>query len=284
MKFAFSTLATGNSQAAQVAAIAQELGYDGVELFCAQDAPTGSRAAAWGEALTARQLSLCCLATTFAFTHSSKQDLATADSVRGYLDLAKQLNCPTVRMLDSQVRAGQTLASTGGAFSDWLLSLGDYAAERGVTLVIKNALSFRSARDLWLVLEQANHPAVACCWDVFNAALIGQSPLVSVPVLNNRIQHVQVKDATLTGGKATLAPLGEGDVAVRPLLLRLRGIGYKGWVSYEPEANWIDPSTDATALLAEVLGKLKGWDNEGVKTTGPAGKPAASHAKVAAAK
>ena len=40
-------------------------------------------------------------------------------------------------------------------------------------IVMENALSFRTAKEIWTVLDRVNHPSIAACWDVFNAALIG---------------------------------------------------------------------------------------------------------------
>ena len=81
---------------------------------------------------------------------------------------------------------------------------------------------------MWRYSIGLNHPSIACCWDVFNAALIGESPYaVSVPTLNCEIQYTQVKDATFGPLGATYCKLGEGDVPVEKFLTRLRGIGYR---------------------------------------------------------
>ena len=70
--------------------------------------------------------------------------------------------------------------------------------------------------------------SVGVCWDLFNAVQIGEPPSVSVPVLNSKIQYVQVQDATIGALGATYCKLGEGEVPVEKFIRRLLGIGYDG--------------------------------------------------------
>ena len=170
----------------------------------------------------------------------------------------------------------------------WMLPLADAAADRGVLIVIENLLSFRNAKELWLVLEMINHPAVAACWDVLNAALIGEVPSVSVPTLNSRIQYVQVKDASLGPLGATYTKLGEGNVKLQDLLRRLMGIGYEGWVCFEWEKAWLpNLAGEPEDMLPDAVRKLREWtrpagdeeEGEGKADAHGAKKPAAAAAK-----
>jgi sugar phosphate isomerase/epimerase len=158
----------------------------------------------------------------------------------------------------------------------WLAPLAEYAAQRGVQLAIANALFFHAARDMWLLMEQANDPAIGVCWDALSAALAQEMPAVSVPMLGNRIHCVQVRDAALKAGTARLCRLGEGDVRLADLFRRLQGIGYRGWVTVGGEiaAGEADP-IDA---LAQSLATLRQWTEAQTPATAPAAKkkPAAA--------
>jgi sugar phosphate isomerase/epimerase len=112
---------------------------------------------------------------------------------------------------------------------------------------------------MWLILDRLSHPSIACCWDVFNAAMIGESPWTSVPFLNSRIQYVQVKDAKLGPLGANFCKLGEGDVQVQTLLTRLRGIGYTGWISVEWEKAWLPGIAEPEEILPDSITKLREW-------------------------
>ena len=177
-----------------------------------------------------------------------------------FIDTARMLDCSLVKISDTQMRPGQSRDEAAAALAKWLSPLGDYAAEREVTIVIENLLSFRHAKELWVILEMLSHPAVAACWDVFNAAVIGEVPATSVPTLNNRIQFVQVKDATLGPLGASFGRLGEGNVKVADLMRRLMGIGYDGWVSFEWEKAWLPNMIgEPQDMLPDAIKKLREW-------------------------
>jgi sugar phosphate isomerase/epimerase len=112
---------------------------------------------------------------------------------------------------------------------------------------------------MWSMLEIVSHPAIACCWDLFNATLVGESPWISVPVLNSRIAYAQVKDAKLSALGATFCKLGEGDVPVQKFISRLQGIGYSGWVSFEWEKAWLPNIAEPEEVLPAAFKKLQSW-------------------------
>jgi sugar phosphate isomerase/epimerase len=115
---------------------------------------------------------------------------------------------------------------------------------------------------------------------VFNAALVGESPYLSVPTLNSRIQYAQVKDAKLGALGATYCKLGEGDVQVEKFLIRLRGIGYTGWVTFEWEKAWLPNLAEPEEVLPDAIKKLRQWTGQNADVPGvesdsePAAAPA----------
>ena len=185
-------------------------------------------------------IQIACLASSISMSGQKKRDATSAADLRRFIDTAAALGCGLVKIFDSEVKPGsffapsrmgnQSRGTQSNNFGDWLLPLGDYAAEHSVCIVVENALSFRSSKEMWAILDRLNHPSIACCWDVFNAAQIGESPYLSVPTLNYKIQYTQVKDATLGPLGADYCKLGEGDVPVqkfltRPQRHRLRRLG-----------------------------------------------------------
>jgi sugar phosphate isomerase/epimerase len=266
MKFAFSTVACPKWDLDTILARAKEWAYDGIELrgFLNESVLTASNPflsdpiKIRGE-FAAAGLSICCLASSIAMAQQKKKDAALANDLRMFIDTARELGCPLVKIFDTHVRPGYSRASTGLLFGDWLMPMADYAADRDIVIVIENALSFRSSKELWSIVDRLNHPSVAVCWDIFNAALIGEPPSVSVPTLNNRIQYTQVKDAKLGTLGATYCKLGEGDVPVRNFLTRLRGIGYEGWVTVEWEKAWLPNIAEPEEILPDAITKLRDW-------------------------
>jgi sugar phosphate isomerase/epimerase len=274
MKFAFSTLCCPTWEFPTIVARAKEYGYDGVEIrgFLNESILTAANVfltdpAKIRRAFEAQGIQVAALAGSVMKTGSARKDAQAAADLRLFIDTAHALGCGLVKISDTQVRPGQGRAAAAVALGQWLMPLGDYAAERDVTIVVENLLSFRTSREMWTMLEAAAHPAVACCWDVFNAALVGESPMLSVPTLNSRIQYVHVKDAKLGALGATFCKLGEGDVAVQVFLTRLQGIGYGGWVTLEWEKAWLPGLAEPEEILPDSIAKLRRWTRGPVEET-----------------
>ena len=205
-------------------------------------------------------VSICCLASSIAFARDRTKDCAVGRGLADVYRYGSAGRCPDGEDIRHPGEARpEPNSAIGIAYGDWLLPLADYAADRDVMIVIENALSFRSAKELWLIVDRINHPSIAVCWDIFNAALIGERPAVSVPVLNNRIQYAQVKDATLSTLGATYCRLGEGDVPVRQFLTRLRGIRYQGWVTLEWEKAWLPNLAEPEEIFPDSIARLREW-------------------------
>lgn len=264
MKFALSSIGFPSSDVAALAARAKEWGYEGLEL--AEPSPASSS--------VKLDLPIVCLSSPVVFTSGGKEQHALADELRRHIDAAHQLNCPMVRIPDMIVRGRENRSAAASSFGQWLAPLGDYAALRRVTLVVQNAQSFRSARELWAVMEQANHPSIACCWDLLSAARIGEGPSISVPVLNSRIQYCLINDAKLTPEGVLPCKLGEGNVPVVDFLKRLRGIGYRGWTTFQPDPAWLMLTENPDAVLADAIKVLKQWT---AAPAAPAPKAAPAH-------
>ncbi len=269
MHFAFSTLACPTWDFETIVGSANEYGYEGVEIrgFLNESILTASNiflsdARKVRGVFANAGVSIACLASSIAMTGSKKADKQLADDARRFIDAASEVGCGLVKVFDTTVKPGQNRANAAIALGDWLCPIGDYAAQCGVGIVVENALSFKASKELWLVLERICHPSIACCWDVFNAALIGESPYVSVPTLNSRIAYTQVKDAQLGALGATYVKLGEGDVPVKKFLTRLRGIGYQGWVTFEWEKAWLPGIAGPEEVLPDAIKKLKEWTTE----------------------
>jgi sugar phosphate isomerase/epimerase len=294
MKFAFSTVSCPKWDFETICSRAKEYGYGGVEIrgFLNESMLTISNVfltepAKLRAMFTYHGIDIACLASSVAMSWDKKKDRQAADEARRFIDAAAALHCPLVKIFDTVVHPGTVMvptrwgnhsrASAAVAFGDWILPVGDYAAERGVTLLVEGALSFRSAKEMWLILDRLNHPSIACCWDVFNAALIGESPYVSVPTLNSRIQYAQVKDAKIGPLGATYCKLGEGDVPVQKFLTRLMGIGYDGWVTFEWEKAWLPNIAEPEEVLPHAMQKMREWTKPADEEEGDA-KPKAQAA------
>jgi sugar phosphate isomerase/epimerase len=286
MRFAFSTLACPKWSFETIVSRAKEYGYDGVEVrgFLNESILTAANVFLSDPIKVRDQFAragveIACLASSITLSGSKRIQRQLAGDVRQFVDTAKSIGSSYVRIFDTQVRPGQSRAEAAAALAEWLTPLGDYAADRNVTILIENALSFRQSKEMWLILEMFNHPAVAVCWDVFNAAIVGEPPAVSVPTLNNRIQYTQVKDALIGPLGATFTKLGAGNVRVQDFTKRLMGIGYTGWVTFEWEKAWLPNLAEPEDVLPDAVKKLREWTKPQLEDAGAASdaEPASAH-------
>jgi sugar phosphate isomerase/epimerase len=246
MRFAFPAQLLADP--ADAVGRARELGYDALELS------TDATDAAGLESLAERwrfvDWPVACLATALTMPNGSRERRRMAELLHQAIDAAGALRCRLVQIPGPAVPRGTTPAVAAVEMGRWLVPLADHASGQGVTIVVANANSFRTARPLWTLLETINHPNVAASWDLLSGFLAGQSPHVAVPTLNTRIQYARMTDAAVVDGKLQPRNLGEGEVPTRDFLDRLRGVGYTGCVTYAPP----NPGD-----LPSAIAKLKEW-------------------------
>src|SRR5690348_2660085 len=163
MKFAFSTISCPKWDFETVAARAKEYGYQGVEIrgFLNESILTAaniflSEPGKVRDVFERAGVEVACLSSSIAFAGNKRKDRESAAELMQFIDTAEAVGCGLVKVFDTQVRAGHSRESAAGAMGDWLLPLGDYAAERGVVIVVENALSFRTAKEMWIMLERVN--------------------------------------------------------------------------------------------------------------------------------
>jgi sugar phosphate isomerase/epimerase len=169
--------------------------------------------------------------------------------VRELCRLARELECPLVRLF--------TGFPLGGAFqeSDWqscvrsLREAAQIAAECGVTIGVQNhhdlACHYASLLDL---LAEVNAPNCRLIFDAWAAALHGDDVAAAAAELGPRMVHTTVADYVrrpqfryepqlvnyVTAPAAVRAvPLGEGFIDYAGFFRALRQTGYNGYIAYE---------------------------------------------------
>jgi len=122
----------------------------------------------------------------------------------------------------------------------------------GVTLGIENHDRFRAA-ELRRLINNVGSPRVGICLDTANSFGAGEglehvAELLAPVTVNLHVKDVVIRRVSHQMG-FTIAgcTLGEGQLPLRPLLDRLRGLGYKGSVILE---SWWPPAGGDNATVA----------------------------------
>ncbi|MFI7384652.1 sugar phosphate isomerase/epimerase family protein [Streptomyces sp. NPDC049813] len=256
MKLAFSTLGVPGLPLADVLSLATAHGFHGVELRAHPEEPVhpGLGAAARAEAVAAAKAAgVEILAVAgYARVAAPGDDAPVLDEVRALVDLARDLGAPYVRVFPG---GGDGLDEEGLAAADARAAarLGvaaEYAADRGVRVLLETHDSHRTGAAASRVVGPVGHRNVGVLWDVMHTWLGGEQPSVSYAALSPYLGYVQVKDIAGADDTTPLA-LGEGVLPLAECVEVLSREGWDGWLCWEYEARWYE----AAAPLPELLGR-----------------------------
>lgn len=265
IRLAFSTLACPQWTLTQAIEQAKAMGYQGIELVTrfgrntpdlACD-PHQQDAAEIREKLKQAGIEAVCLSTNVSLTvkgHDHEQ--AAMQMARSAILQAAAIGAPMVRLLAWDVPAGEIVRQTLARVATQARELADFAGSQGIQILLENNGAIATGRDWWWCMDMIRHPMVALSWNVRSAALAGEKPAISIPMLNSRIRLVKLTDFTETGRPVQL---GDGQLGAEKVLHRLMGIGYSGFVSVEWDRLSDASLASAEEVLPEARTRLTGW-------------------------
>ena len=241
---------------------AKELGYSHVEIMAKRPhvSPLDYDAEA-RKKLKARMqelgVKLVCLAGYSDFTASAdKPGIPSAEMNAVYVGelakLARDLDCPVVRVFTGYERPGMPIDTQWGIVVHGLKLASRKAAEYGVTLAVQNHhdIGIHPEANLWLIKE-VNEPNCKAAFDAWSPALQGISgkeladavrkmaPYTIYTTVADYVKHPRAKfDATLTNyikqeDIVRAVPVGEGFIDYKSFFQALKESGYQGYVAYE---------------------------------------------------
>ena len=198
----------------------------------------------------------CLGASTNLHETDATKRAAGLSEARRFVDLARELHAPYVRVFGNKYVAGMSKEQVLAHIARGLRELGDYAGERGVTVLLESHGDFTDSPTLGDLMERAASPAVAILWDAHHTYVFGkESPEDTVRQLGRWIRHTHLKDSVPAGTDRRYVLTGTGEVPVRRQIEALAAMGYTGFYSFEWEKRWhpeIAAPEIAFAQFAEV--------------------------------
>ena len=241
MKLSFSTLGCPDWTFDEIVRRAGQYGYDGVGFrglggeFDLTKIPEFSPSE---RANTRRRLKAAGVATSMVLT-STKMIVAEAEKLEAnlqlgekHIDIASDLECPSIRVFGGQMPTGLSYWAAVRRAGEHLRRLGEYAAKRGVNVLIET-------HDDWLItdrvrraVEEADHPNVGVLWDVHHPVRIaGETVEEAWTNIGPWVRAVDFKDSVTD----LAAPLGyryvqicEGEIPLKDALQILKKGGFDG--------------------------------------------------------
>src|SRR4051812_46402455 len=111
MKFAFTTTSCPTWDFETIASRANEYGYDGVEIrgFLNESILTAANVflsdfSKVKKIFASAGVEIACLSSSIAMTQNRKRDEVLAKDLKTYVDAAAALNCPMVKVFDTEVK------------------------------------------------------------------------------------------------------------------------------------------------------------------------------------
>ncbi|MGQ0714846.1 MAG: sugar phosphate isomerase/epimerase family protein [Gemmatimonadaceae bacterium] len=186
--------------------------------------------------LADRGLTVVCLG---ASARMHDLDAAQLDEAARFIDLARALGTPYVRVFGDRYVPGESREATRERIAANLRKLGERAAGQGVTLLIESHGDFTDSPSLLEILQRADSPAVALLWDAHHTFVAShEEPEDTVRQLGRWIRHTHLKDSVAAGEGRRYVLTGTGEVPVRRQVEALVKSGYRGYYSFEWEKRW----------------------------------------------
>jgi sugar phosphate isomerase/epimerase len=211
--------------------------------------------------IAGHNLKIACVSSSSAMHESdpTKRTESLADA-RRFIDLAAALEAPYVRVFGNEIKGNKEEVIARVAAG--MRTLADYAAPRGVTVIIESHGEFTDSATLKDVLTRADSPHAALLWDAHHTfATSGEQPEYTVEQLGKWIRHTHLKDSILDGQERKYVLTGKGDVPVQRDVEALRSIKYQGYYCFEWEKIWhpdlLDPSIAIPDYMRVVSGYFK---------------------------
>ena len=256
MKLCFSTLACPEWTWDKILTFAKECGYSGIEVrgvlseLHASNMPQFQPGAikATKARLSELGLQIACLSSACEIQRPVVWE-QTRDMAMKYIDIAKALGVPYVRVL------ADVAPSPMGKVDDLTVrfaakELGDYAGKNGVTILIESNGAYADSRRLRALLDEIAMPSVAALWDINHPIrFFGEAPETTYDHLAPYIRHVHVKDSYMIGSRVLYCAFGDGDLPVQPFFRVLLRKGYDGYFSLEWLKRWEDYLDDPEYAL-----------------------------------
>jgi sugar phosphate isomerase/epimerase len=242
-------------------------GYSAIELRGIQDTVDltkrpefqASRVAQTQRELADRHLVISDLgaSTNLHETDPAKREAGLTEA-RAFIELASTLKVPYVRVFGNKFLPGLPREQTLSRVAETLRSLGEYAKQRNVVVLLETHGDFTDSPTVLEIMRRADSTGAAILWDAHHTFVFGkESPETSARELGPYIRHVHLKDSVPAADDRRYVLTGTGEVPVRRQVEALARMKYTGFYNFEWEKRWhpeIEEPEVAFPQFAEVVG------------------------------
>ena len=256
MRLSFSTRGWEHLSFDETFALAEEMGFSGVELYNLPKRPDltdrGCAFHRYNAAATVRRMrehgiSVPCL--------DSSLDLADpADNVPqilALLEAAKEADSPYAAVFASE--------NAEAAIREKLERITAVTEKTGGCLLIKTTAAFGDTGALRQLLESFACDSLGALWDMhYTCRRGGETPDATIKNLGAYVRHVHLRDSDDDGSYNLL---GEGTLPVEALMRALSSIDYDGFLSLEWKPEWMEDLTDPEIIFPHFVNFMRQFED-----------------------
>ena len=262
MKFSFSTKGWHESTFEEFCSIAQDLGFEGIELhnihnrlFTDKDGAFHDYAAAATlRRLYEKKLQLSCIDAIGDIADPAAAADCAAE-IRQCMEIARNLKIPAVRV---RAEAKEDVDAAVETVYALLADLLPEAEETGVSLLVETSGLFVNTARLRDLLDRFASDYLAALWDMAAAYLgAGEDPDDIIKNLGAYVRHVHINDATKRDGTVEYCLLGDGDLPIADMMLALRSVNYDGFISLVWDPSWCEELDDIEIIFSQFISYMK---------------------------
>ncbi len=271
MKLAISTLGCPSWTFDQIVESAHWLGYEGVEFrgigeqMDLTEIPEFSdhQATATRDRLAGLGLSIPSLGSSARF-HDADPGARkkNEEEARAYIRLAQRLGAPCVLVFGDLLPKEEERETVLDRVGRALRALGPFGEDHGVRVLLETHGDFFRAPDVKAVMEIADHPHVGVLWDTHHPYRFGgDSGGETVRLIGPYIAHTHFKDSIPDPGYERgfrYVHFGDGDVPQTSFLRLLKGMDYKGFLTFEHEKRWHPEIPDPDLAFPVFAERMRG--------------------------
>ena len=249
MKIAGHTMGMPKLDIFEAISFCAEIGYDGIEVRCAEngqmhlEALTPDEIARIRDHATEKGVQFACLTPYYRDFMTDAATSATLDGIRLACGIARGLGCPTVRAIAGQwPLEGHERTEVFARTVSGMKEAGLIAMDDGVRLACETHKGYLtwSAQEAVEFVTAVDMDSVGILWDHYWVHVRGEETLdEAVGMLTPWLLHVHAKNVKYDAeGNPHAVLLNEGELDWCLIINRLKTFGYEGYISDEYEKFW----------------------------------------------
>ena len=267
MKLSFSTLGCPEYDVDQVIEIANQCGYDGVEIRMVKGTSALHTLEEFGpkgievtrEKFNRHGLEVVCISTGVRFTSLDPEEFKEQQEMTKLnVDIAVGLGARYIRVFGGPLPEDQDREETFKRIREGLAYAAQVGESRGVQVLLETHDSFSTSRQICELLEDVKIDNLGILWDVLHPYMHGEKFAETLRALWLSIRHEPLKDsANFSEDGFDLTLVGEGSLPIGEAVELLQSGGYQGYLSLEWEKAWHPEIEDAEVAFPLYVNVMK---------------------------